>query len=102
MQNTGGKGVDVIFSCAVGELFASVYSIMSCMRNNGHYIEMETNEMFRKLPLNSNTFSKNCSFHRILFEQILTAPAAVKQQINDFMKKGILFLYYGYIIYFKL
>lgn len=88
MQNTNLEGLDIILDCSGGELFSSTYSMLNCLKQNGHCIEMETNELFSKIPSETNTFLKNCSLHRILLDQIVTAPTEIKEEISKLMLRG--------------
>lgn len=88
MENTDGKGVDVILNSLAGDLFQQS---LKCIATRGRFLEIGKVEFFNRTSIDSNIFFNNCSFHGITLDEFFHNEVEVKQTIKDLLSEGILF-----------
>ncbi|KAJ8964696.1 hypothetical protein NQ317_001270 [Molorchus minor] len=83
LQNTNGKGVDLVLNSLSAELFQES---LKCIAMRGTFLEIGKVDFFNGTPINSGIFLKNCTFHGILLDDLFDNNLKVNQIKEDIHK----------------
>lgn len=86
MENTKGKGVDLVLNSLAGGLFQQS---LKCIAMRGRFLEIGKVDFFNRTSIDSNIFYNNCSFHGINLDEFCDKEVEVKQRIKDLLTEGI-------------
>ncbi|KAG5889542.1 hypothetical protein JTB14_024951 [Gonioctena quinquepunctata] len=86
MENTGGKGVDLLLNSLSAELFQAS---LRCIARRGRFLEIGKVDFSNRTPIDSKMFLKNCSFHGILLDDLFESNSQVKRDIQRLVNEGI-------------
>lgn len=86
MKQTNGQGVDVVLnSLAEEKLLASV----SCVKQNGHFIEIGKFDLANNNPLRLMLVKKNATFHGLMLDHLFLADPYIKYKMHDLINELI-------------
>ncbi|KAJ8954469.1 hypothetical protein NQ314_007075 [Rhamnusium bicolor] len=86
MQNTNGRGVDLVLNSLSAELFQES---LKCIAIRGRFIEIGKVDFFNGTPIDSKMFLKNCSFHGVLLDDLIENYSIDKETIKHLLAEGI-------------
>lgn len=86
---TNNKCVDTILTTQVNDLLKEpADSILKCLSDKGDFVQIETAGLQKMFP---NRSKKNCSFHNVTYDKVLTANGTVKRKLKQLITKGELY-----------
>ncbi|KAJ8916588.1 hypothetical protein NQ315_000232 [Exocentrus adspersus] len=86
MQNTRGKGVDIILNSSSGKLFQQS---LRCIGNKGSFLEIGSLNYLNNEQIDSKMFLKNSSFYGVSIEGLLGKNSRIKDRIKQLVSEGI-------------
>ncbi|XP_054714096.1 fatty acid synthase-like [Uloborus diversus] len=89
MQNTKGKGVNVVLNSLADEKFQAS---IQCVAKHGRFIEIGKYDLALDHSLGLKRFLKNISFHGVFLDQLLDNEESsqnILRQISQLIKEGI-------------
>nr|QNL15121.1 fatty acid synthase 1 [Meteorus pulchricornis] len=86
LNETNGKGVDVVLNSLAGEkLLASV----RCLAKDGRFLEIGKFDLSNDTSLGMSFFLKNTSFHGILLDALFDTNSFEKKEVVNLVSEGI-------------
>ncbi|KAK9875960.1 hypothetical protein WA026_011062 [Henosepilachna vigintioctopunctata] len=85
-KETRGRGVDVVLNSLTGEkLMASV----RCLAKGGRFLELGKFDFVNDNRLMLMLIQEECSFHAVIFDQLLISNTLIKRRIGSLLNQGI-------------
>lgn len=88
MENTKGKGVDLVLNSLAGDLFQQS---LKCIGRGGRFLEIGKVDFLNRTAIDSNIFYRNCSFHGVDLDDVLNSTSSFREVIHDLLDEGITF-----------
>ena len=86
VRQTKGRGVDIVLnSLAEEKLQASV----RCLATGGRFLEIGKFDLAANNPLGMKAFLREISFYGVMLDNLLTAPAAKKAELQKLLQAGL-------------
>lgn len=85
LEQTGGKGVDVVLNSLAGPLFQAS---MNCLGEQGRFLELGKVDFINRTLIDSYIFLKNCSFHGIMLDNLYYSDHPHRKLVVKLVQEG--------------
>lgn len=86
LEQTGGRGVDLVLNSLAGEL---LQASVRCLREHGRFLEIGKADLSNNAALGMAVFLKNVTFHGILLDSLFDASPDERRRLHTLVSEGI-------------